>query len=122
MKTATAHTITIIFLFTLLLVALPVSAFAADSGQQNIANHSTLAQHYKEQADEYQARIEDEIEAVRNKPSTAFLGRNAKHFKEHVVFKLNQLEMAVEENLEKAAYHEKMAAEQTLQPVSLSSN
>ncbi|SEN04892.1 hypothetical protein [Nitrosomonas marina] len=122
MKTATAQTFTVIFLFTLLLGALPVSAFAAGSVQQNNANHSTLAQHYKEQADEYQARIEDEIEAVRNKPSTAFLGRNAKHFKEHVVFKLHQLEMAVEENLEKAAYHEKMAAEQTLQPVSLSSN
>ena len=121
MKTATAQTLIVISLFTFLLIAVPVNA-SADSRHQNNANHSTLAQHYKEQANEYQARIEDEIEAVRNKPSTAFLGRNAKHFKEHVMFKLHQLEMAVEENLEKAAYHEKMAAEQTLQPVSLSSN
>ncbi|MCP5246118.1 MAG: hypothetical protein H6937_09290 [Burkholderiales bacterium] len=113
----TVQTLTITSILAFILVSLPVSIFAADQ-----VNHLTLAQQYKQQAEEYQAKIEEEIEAVRNKPRTAFFGRNAKTFKQHVEFKLRNFEMAMTENLEKAAYHEKMAAEQNFQPVSVSSS
>ncbi|MCP5275749.1 MAG: hypothetical protein H6936_13055 [Burkholderiales bacterium] len=113
----TVQTLTIASIFAFALVSLSASVFAADQ-----VNHLTLAQQYKQQADEYQAKIEEEIEAVRNKPRSAFFGRNAKTFKQHVEFKLRNFEMAVAENLEKAAYHEKMAAEQSFQPVSVSSS
>ena len=111
----TVQTLTIASIFAFALVSLSASVFAADQ-----VNHLTLAQQYKQQADEYQAKIEEEIEAVRNKPRSAFFGRNAKTFKQHVEFKLRNFEMAVAENLEKAAYHEKMAAEQSSHPVSVS--
>ena len=124
MKTGTAQTLATISLLTFLSFALPVTAFAVDQdaafNNQDNVNHSELAQYYKAQADEYKAKIEEEIEAVRNKPRSAFFGRNAKTFKQHVEFKLRNFEMAVAENLEKAAYHEKMAAEQSSHPVSVS--
>ena len=111
----TVQTFTIASIIAFVLVALPTSVFATDQ-----ATHLTLAQQYKQQADEYQAKIEDEIEAVQSKPRSAFFGRNAKTFKQHVAFKLHNLEVAMAENLEKAAYHEKMAAEQSSHPVSVS--
>ncbi|MCP5244803.1 MAG: hypothetical protein H6937_02085 [Burkholderiales bacterium] len=125
MKTGTAQTLTIISLVASLLLALPATTFAGDQdtafNTQSNANHSALAQYYKEQADEYKAKIEEEIEAIKNKPSTASFGRNAKTFKQHVDFKLRQFEAGVEENLNKAAYHEKMAAEQSFHPASVPS-
>lgn len=124
MKTGTAQTLATISLLTFLSFALPVTAFAVDQdaafNNQDNVNHSELAQYYKAQADEYKAKIEEEIEAVKNKPSTAFFGRNAKTFKQHVEFKLHQFEVAVEENLNKAAYHERMAAKESFHPASVS--
>ena len=125
MKKETAQILSIISLFTFLFLTLSANSFAADNGyeasDQGDVNHLTLAQYYKHQADEFQAKIEEEISAVKHKPRTSFLGRNAKQFKEHVEFKIHQYEMAVEENLKKAAYHEKLAAEQTFRPASASS-
>lgn len=124
MKTGTAQTFIIISLIALLSIALPTTVLAADKGVEynnpGDVNHIALAQYYKGQADEYQAKIADEIEAVKNKPRTSRFGRNAKSFSQHVEFKLHQYEVAVEENLNKAAYHEKMAAEQSLQPLAVS--
>ncbi len=125
MKTVTVKTFTTAAILAFILVAFPASVFAAGqeivSGQDN-ASHMTLAQHYKQQAEEYKARIENEIEAVRNKPRSAFFGKNVRNFKRHVAFKLHNFEVAVAENLGKAAYHEKMAAEQTGQPVSVTAS
>lgn len=116
MKAVTTKIFTIVFLFAFVLVAMPVSVSAAGQDmtfdQQDNVNHATLAQYYKQQADEYKAKIAEEIQAVRSKPSTASFGRNAKSFKQHVEFKLHQFEVAVEENLQKAAYHEQMAADE----------
>jgi len=116
MKTATAKIFTITSLFAFLLVALPLSVSAADVDN---VNHATLAQQYKQQAEEYKAKIAEEIQAVNSRPRTASFGRNAQTFKQHVSFKLHQFEEAVEENLQKAAYHEQMAAKQVTQPVAV---
>ncbi len=126
MKTVTVQTFAIAVVLAFILAASPAVAFAADqgveSGHQDNVDHITLAQHYKQQAEECQAKLEDEIEAVKNKPRSAYLGKNAKNFKRHVAHKLHNLEEAVAENLEKADYHESMAAEQLHQPVSVLSN
>lgn len=114
MKTGAARIFTIVSLFAFLLVALPVSVSAA--GEDSV-NHVALAQHYKQQAEEYKAKIAEEIQAVKSRPRTASFGRNAQTFKQHVAFKLHQFEEAVEENLQKAAYHEQIAAKQADQPV-----
>lgn len=126
MKAGTAQKLTVISLIAFLFVALPTAVLAKEPGStlsnQDNANHITLAKYYKEQAEEYQDKIAEEIEAVKNKPRTSRFGRNAKTFKQHVEFKLRQFHIAVEENLNKAAYHEKMAAQQSLQPMAVSTS
>lgn len=116
MKTAAAKIFTIAFLFAFLLIVLPVSVSAA--GEDSV-NHVTLSQQYKQQAEEYKAKIAEEIQAVKSRPRTASFGRNAQTFKQHVSFKLHQFEDAVKENLQKAAYHEQMAAKQATQPIAV---
>ncbi|MCP5244797.1 MAG: hypothetical protein H6937_02055 [Burkholderiales bacterium] len=117
MKTVTTKIYIIVSLVAFLLVTMPVSVFAAGQDmtldQQDNINHAILAQYHKQQANEYKDKIADVIQAVKSRPSTASFGRNAKTFKQHIEFKLRKFEVAVEENLQKAAYHEHMAVEES---------
>lgn len=116
MKTGTTQNFTVISLLTFVLIALPVQVIAADQDMafENGADHNTLAQYYTNQVNELQAKIEGQIEALSHKPRSSFLGRNGQNIKKHVEFKIHQYEVAIADNLKKAAYHQKMAAEQQL--------
>ncbi len=106
--TGTAQSFTVISILAFVLIALPVQAIAAD------VDHKTQAQYYTSQANELQAKIEDQINALKHKPKSSFLGRNGQHVKKHVEFKIHQYEIAIADNLKKAEHHQKMAAEQQL--------
>ncbi|SFK89826.1 hypothetical protein SAMN05216302_10202 [Nitrosomonas aestuarii] len=121
MKTATIQYFTILFIFALMMIKLPSIAFAAEQDTQvrstamNAAgntDHETLAHYYEDQAKEMQAKIQEQVEAINHKPSTSFLGRNGQRIKKHVVYKIHEFEKAAAENLQKAAYHNKMAEKQ----------
>lgn len=127
MKTVTAQTIATTAIVAFVSFTFPVSTFAADlTAEQGVStvssvsntDHKALAQYHKNQADEFQAKIAAEIDAVNHKPRTSFFGRNAKPFKQHVDYKIHQYQMAVEDNLKKAAYHREMEVNQTLRPAS----
>jgi len=128
MKTGTAQNLIASSLLAFILIVLPVQVFAADQdavfdstvlNSQNDADHKTLAQYYKNQADVLQAKIEDQIDALNHKPRTSFFGRNGQHIKKHVEFKIHQYEVAIADNLKKAEYHQKMAAGQSIRPASI---
>ncbi|MBX3628436.1 MAG: hypothetical protein KF908_00735 [Nitrosomonas sp.] len=126
MRTGTAQTFTIISLLTFL-IAVPVSSFAADQDtafdRQSNVDHFTLAQYYKNQADELKVKIDEQIDALSHKPRSSFLGRNGQNIKKHVEFKIHQYEIAIADNLKKVEYHQKMAAEQhPVRPASVASD
>ncbi len=114
MKAGTAQNLTVIFLLAFVLIALPIQVIAADQGAVSGIDHTTQAQYYTNQANELQAKIEDQIDALNHKPRSSFFGRNGQNIKKHVEFKIHQYEVAIADNLKKAAYHQKMAAEQQL--------
>ncbi|PTN09671.1 hypothetical protein [Nitrosomonas aestuarii] len=124
MKTETIKYFTILSIFAFMVIAMPVSSIAAEQGEEiNVTvlsgkgnvDHNALAHYYEDQAKEMQAKIEEQVEAFNHKPSTSFLGRNGQRIKKHVIYKIHEFEKAAEENLQKAAYHNKMAEEQAYQ-------
>jgi low affinity Fe/Cu permease len=130
MKTGTVQNLTALSLLAFILIVLPVQTFAADQdavfdstvlNSQNGTDHKTLAQYYRHQVDTLQAKIEDQIDALNHKPRSSFFGRNGQHIKKHVEFKIHQYEMAIADSMEKAEYHQKMAAEQSIRPASVPS-
>ncbi|MCP5292425.1 hypothetical protein [Nitrosomonas sp.] len=124
MKTLTAQNFSVIASFAFLLITLPASSSAASQGatlnNKADVDHIALAQYYKNQVDEMQVKIEEQIEALSHKPRTSFFGRNGRNIKKHVEYKIHQYEIAIEENLKKATYHQQVAAEQSHNPASAS--
>ncbi|PTN12140.1 hypothetical protein [Nitrosomonas aestuarii] len=121
MRTATINYFTIISIFALMMIGLPAVAYATEQNTQvnstaiktaGNTDHQKLAHYYEDQAKEMQAKIQEQVEAFNHKPSTSFLGRNGQRIKKHVVFKIHEFEKAAAENLQKAAYHNKMAEDQ----------
>ncbi|GJL76737.1 hypothetical protein [Nitrosomonas sp.] len=124
MKTETVSYFAVLSIFAFMVIAMPMSSIAAEQGTEvnstmpNVkgnVDHGVLAHYYEDQAKELEAKIEEQVEAFNHKPRTSFLGKNGQRIKKHVVYKIHEFEKAVEENLEKAAYHNKMAAEQIYQ-------
>ncbi|SES77759.1 hypothetical protein SAMN05216326_103133 [Nitrosomonas marina] len=126
MQNGTTHFFTAFVLFAFTYIALPMNAFAAE--QNDIANtvamenaeivdHAALARHHEEQANEMYAKIEEQIEALKERSRSSFLGKHGRDIKKHVKHKIQEYEKAAEENLEQAAYHRKMAEEQSSRPV-----
>ena len=124
MKTETVKYFTILSIFAFMVIAMPMSSIAAEQGEavnstvlngKSNVDHNVLAHYYEDQAKEMQAKIEEQVEAFNHKPSTSFLGRNGQRITKHVVYKIHEFEKAAEENLQKAAYHNKMAEEQAYQ-------
>ncbi|SEQ77637.1 hypothetical protein SAMN05421690_1001112 [Nitrosomonas sp. Nm51] len=107
-------------------IVLPMSAFA--TGQNDVSNstalestgkadHAALARHYEEQANEMYGKIEEQIETLKKRSRSSYLGKRGRDIKKHVKYKIQEFEKAAEESLEKAAYHKKMAGEHSSQPV-----
>ena len=124
MKTETIKYFTILSIFAFMVIAMPMSSIAAEQGEavnttilngKGNVDHNVLTHYYEDQAKEMQAKIEEQVEAFNHKPSTSFLGRNGQRIKKHVIYKIHEYEKAAKENLQKAAYHEKMAEEQAHQ-------
>ncbi len=100
---------------------LSANAFASDGATtMQLANqagnsyvdHVAVAEQYRRLAGEMQTKRDEQVEILRNKPSTSFLGRNGKYLKSRIVNKIHEYEQVARENLAKAAYHSAIAAEQ----------
>ena len=76
-------------------------------------DHDTLAMRHENLAREMQAKVEEQEEILKNKSRSGYFGKNGRNIKSHVGFKIREYKQAVQENLEKAAYHRKLSAEQS---------
>ncbi|MDR4513332.1 hypothetical protein [Nitrosomonas sp.] len=117
-------TVAVVLIFVY--IALPMNTFAAEQINElrstaaesaDKVDHAALARHYEEQANEMYGKIEEQIEALKERSRSSYLGKHGQDIKKHVKYKIYELEKAAEENLEKAAYHRKIAEEQGLLPV-----
>lgn len=125
MKTGKSALIQVMVLFALVALALPVSGFSAEYDAQfksdalnsdGTVNHGVLATYYEQHADDLHVKIEEQVEALSHKPRTSFLGRNGQNIKKHVEYKIHEFEKEAEDSMKKAAYHKKIAEEQSFRP------
>lgn len=84
----------------------------ANQSRSSYLDHAAIAEQHKRLAMEMQDKKEAQVEILRNKPSTSFLGRNGKYLKSRIVSKIEEYDQVARENLAKAAYHSAIAAEQ----------
>lgn len=108
MKTTKYFTTLSIFAF--MVIAMQVNSFAAD---QDVVNHKALVHYFENEAKEMQAKIEEQKEALKHKPHSSFFGKHGQYIEEHVAYKISKYEKIAKKSLNKAAYHKKMAAEQS---------
>jgi hypothetical protein len=102
-------------------IGLSVNAFASNEGvnmqpvnqaRNSYLDHTAIAEQHRRLAREMQDKKEAQVEILKNKPSTSFLGRNGKYLKSRIVNKIQEYDQVARENLAKAAYHSAIAAEQ----------
>ncbi|SET23295.1 hypothetical protein SAMN05216326_11644 [Nitrosomonas marina] len=118
MKTKTLQNIIRNVIAAFIVLALPMSVFAAEqNAQSDRVDHDALIQHYEAQADEMLAKIDEQIDALKHKSRSSFFGKHGQDIKSHVKYKIHEYEKAAEESLEKAAYHKQMAEEREHKPV-----
>ncbi len=101
---------------------LSANAFASDeaaavqlanrAGNSSHVDHVAIAEQHRRLAGEMQTKRDEQVEILRNKPSTSFLGRNGQYLKSRIINKIHEYEQVAQENLAKAAYHSAIAAEQ----------
>ncbi len=109
MKTNIGKYLTALSISTLLIGGVSMNAFAAQNNQEAY-DHEVLARQYENLAKDMQAKVQEQVEAIKHKPRSSFLGRNGQNIKSHVAYKIQNYEKAAQENLAKAAYHKTMAA------------
>lgn len=85
---------------------------SVNQARSSYLDHAAIAEQHKRLAREMQDKKEAQVEILRNKPSTSFLGRNGKYLKSRIVTKIQEYDEVARENLAKAAYHSAIAAEQ----------
>ena len=116
-------TVAVVLIFVY--IALPMNTFAAEQINElrstvvesaDKVDHAALARHYEEQANEMYGKIEEQIEALKERSRSSYLGKHGQDIKKHVKYKIDQFEKAADQNLQKAAYHKKMAEEQPNRP------
>ncbi len=122
MKTIAGKHLTVLPIIALLVACAPMSpqssaqeitnsSFIRDNGSN--FDHDTLAEQHENLAREMQAKIEEQKNILKNKSRSGYFGKNGRNIKSHVTFKIREYKKAVQENLEKAAYHRKLAAKQS---------
>ncbi|MCC7135772.1 MAG: hypothetical protein IT528_05155 [Nitrosomonas sp.] len=120
MKTEKSLTIFSLLAFFLNIV-LSANTFASNEGvnmqpvnqaRSSYLDHIAIAEQHRHLASKMQDKKEIQIEILKNKPSTSFLGRNGKYLKSRIVNKIQEYDQVARENLAKAAYHSAIAAEQ----------
>lgn len=121
MKTEIGKCITLISMFTLLTACASTDSLTSaqnietlstiqDSG--NNIDHNALAEHHEKLAEEFQAKVKAQEEVLEHKPRSSYFGKHGRNVKSHVAFKIREYNKAIQESLEKASYHRKIAAEQ----------
>lgn len=95
---------TILSIFAFMVITMQASSFAAN---QDVVNHEALAQYFEDEAKKMQAKIEEQKEALNQKPYSSFFGKHGQYIEEHVAYKINKYERIAQESLNKAAYHKK---------------
>ncbi len=108
MKTANKKSFLIFLLLTLLSFGVSMNSFASA-----VADHEALANQFENLAQEMQAKVEEQKDIVNHKPRSSYFGKNGQNIKSHVAYKIRKYEQAAAEYLKQAAYHHKIATEQT---------
>ncbi|SER19791.1 hypothetical protein SAMN05421690_101219 [Nitrosomonas sp. Nm51] len=118
MKTGILQNINIAIVAAVVFFALPVNAIAAGQDiKTNHVDHDALVHYYEAQANEMLAKIDEQIDALKHKSRSSYFGKHGQDIKKHVKYKIHEYEKAAVENMEKAAYHKKMAEKQGDKPV-----
>lgn len=120
MKTETRKYFVVLSIFTFLIAGASMNSIASgddtevhSTGQSaGTVDHDALASQYENLAREMQAKAEEQVEIFEHKPSANAFGKNARNARSHIAFRVREYEQSAAENLEKSAYHHKMATEQ----------
>lgn len=122
MKTETRKYVTAFSLLTLLAACAPMqpltsaqdmeTRFTAQNSKGDYS-HAALVRRHENFASEMLAKAQEQKAILKNKPSTSFFGRNGQHVKPRIYRKIHSYEQAAKESFAKAAYHRKIANEQT---------
>jgi len=121
MKTEIGKWITLVSLFGLLAACASTDSVTSTQNTETLSNiqdggsnidHIALAEHHEKLADDLQTKVKEQEEALKHKPRSSYFGKHGRNVKSHVAYKIREYNKAIQENLEKASYHRKLAAEQ----------
>ena len=122
MKTTIGKYFSVLSMLALLIACAPMDSRTSaldvetrDTAQNNRSDfdHDALVKQYEDLAREMQAKVQEQEEILEHKPHSSYFGKHGRSIKSHVTYKIRKYEKAAQEYLEKAAYHQKLAAEQT---------
>ncbi|MBA2483261.1 MAG: hypothetical protein H0V39_02345 [Nitrosomonas sp.] len=122
MKTEIGKYLAVSSILALLVACAPMSPLTSAEDTENHSliqdsgsniDHITLAKRHENLAKEMQAKVEEQENILQNKSRSSYFGKNGRKIKSHVAFKIREYKQAVQENLEKAAFYRKLAAEKS---------
>lgn len=122
MKTTIGKYFAVLSMLALLVACAPMDSRTSvldietrDAAQNNRGDfdHDALVKQYEDLAREMQAKVQEQEEIFEHKPQSSHFGKHGRSIKSHVTYKIRKYKKAAQEYLEKAAYHQKLAAEQT---------
>lgn len=97
----------IIFLYSNLVIAGSEDVVLKDVE----TDHVQMIRYHLDRIENNHLKIEEQIEALRNKPRTAFFGRNGKNIRKHVEYKIHKFESEILESVEEIRKHKKYIRE-----------
>ncbi len=106
--------ITVSTIFVFLIAGISMNSFASDQNNETNLSHNVLASQYKNLAQEMLVKAEVEKAKFLRKPSTSFFGKTGMSHKARLKNRIAKYVKATNDHSQKAAYHQKMAAEQTV--------
>lgn len=104
----------VLSVFAFLTASLIMSSFASAHNASG-SSHQELASRYENLARDMQAKAQEQtevLEVLNNRPHFSFFDKNGQDIKKYVFNKIHICEKAATEYLEKAAYHQEIAAKQ----------
>ncbi len=94
-----------------LLIGLSMSSIVyAQEGKADL-DHKTLAIQYEKIAQEMLAKVGQQKNILKNKPSTSFFGRDGEKIKKRITARIHRYTKAAEEAMTQADFHYRMARE-----------
>ncbi len=104
--------ITVSTILVFLISGISTNTFASDQNHEMNLSHDVLASQYQDLAQEMITKAEIEKAEYLSKPSTSFFGKTGMRHKARLKNRIHKYEKAASDHSQKAAYHQKMAAEQ----------